>query len=70
MSTDVKPKKNRGPNWTSLEEEQLAEAWLHISQMEEFGTNQTGDCFYELVTSHLNKHTKFAARDMDQIRIW
>jgi hypothetical protein len=41
--------KNRGPNWKTVEDEQLVRSWLNIAQDLAIGTEQTSAIFWQRI---------------------
>ena len=47
----------RGKNWQTVEDEQLAKSWLHVSQDAIFGNEQKVDTFWSRITEHFAQHS-------------
>ncbi|EFP79729.1 uncharacterized protein PGTG_06050 [Puccinia graminis f. sp. tritici CRL 75-36-700-3] len=49
-------KRQRSPNWTTKEDEQLARSWVDVSRNPIFASEQRGEEFFKRVCEHFNHH--------------
>ncbi|OAV91296.1 hypothetical protein PTTG_12416 [Puccinia triticina 1-1 BBBD Race 1] len=49
-------KRQRSPNWTTKEDEQLAHSWVDVSRNPIFASEQRGEEFFKRVCEHFNHH--------------
>ncbi|KAJ0445258.1 putative glutathione transferase transcription factor MYB family [Helianthus annuus] len=60
--------KTKSTNWTKVEEEALAKAWVHCSTNKKKGNQQNGDSFWRKILDHFNKTVGGSNRTVHQVR--
>ncbi|XP_035838114.1 glutathione S-transferase T3-like [Helianthus annuus] len=60
--------KTKSTNWTKLEEEALAKAWVHCSTNKKKGNQQNRESFWRKILEHFNKTVGGSNRTVHQVR--